>query len=128
MTIQQLRVFLQKYFCGCGRPEDAVERLRDLLALHPLYNNREKFEALVPDTGIEYLLLYMLDHMGLTSHGGTVGGGWLTDLGTQVLAALTVPGAFAASTVSCCIHGYSIDFENPEECLECRQYNRRNPT
>lgn len=33
-------------------------------------------------------MLYVLDRAGLTEHGGNVGGGWITPLGTDFLAFL----------------------------------------
>ena len=33
MTRHELRMFLSDWFCGCGRPEVALVRLRDLLVL-----------------------------------------------------------------------------------------------
>ena len=116
MTLPELRVFLQPWFCGCGSPDLAASRLRDLLALHPLHANREAFEALVPDDGLEMLLLYTLSHFGLTEHGGTVGGGWLTPLGAQVLEALHREAVtdFAAVAESSCVHGHDLESQCPD--------------
>lgn len=88
MTRHELRVVLQGWFCGCGSPELAAARLRDILALYPLYEHRTELEAMIPDAGIPELMLYTLDHFDLTEHGGTVGGAWLSDKGIDVLAAL----------------------------------------
>lgn len=135
MTRQELRVFLQGWFCGCGSPEKAVARLRDLLALHPLHSNRPAFDALVPDDGFQYLLLYTLDHLELTEHGGTVGGGWLTAKGQAVLEALNREQAdgFEALTASACIHGYAVgisdgDPDELEDCPECSKLNEPRQT
>ena len=123
-TLPQLRVFLQKYFCGCGQPESAVERLRDLLRWHHRENGGYKGrEAAVNDAGFEMLLLYFLDHMGLTEHGGSVGGAWLTAEGEGVLGALERLGEdVEPATQSCCIHGYAmgLDGGDAEECVECQ--------
>lgn len=121
MTIQELRVFLSEWFCGCGSPEDAAEALRKLLSLHPPYDHRKEFEAWIQDSGLAMLVLYTLDHFGLTEHGGTVGGGWLTDKGQAVLAALEAasPDHFAALESNWCIHGYSLG----EPCPECAKLN-----
>lgn len=91
MTRGELRDFLfEKWFCGCGDPAVAAEALRLLLRLHPLHEaeNRAQLERMVPGEGVRYLVLYMLDRAGLTEHGGTVGGGWLSPKGKEVLAAL----------------------------------------
>lgn len=111
MTRQELRVVLGEWFCGCGSPRDACRALRDLLALHPLYDNREALERMIPDEGVQYLMLYTLDRFDLTEHGGSVGGAWLTDKGKAVLSALEAEAEdnWEAVGESCCIHGYSMD-------------------
>jgi hypothetical protein len=126
MTRPELRVFLQEWFCGCGSPESAAARLRDLLALHPLYDHRPEIERLLPDVGIQELVLYTLDYFDLTDHGGTVGGGWLTDKGRAVLDALNRETADSYETLmaqSCC-HGYAVDDELME-CPECSKLNQK---
>lgn len=121
MTLQELRVILQEWFCGCGHPEVAAERLRDLLALHPLYEHRAELNALIPDEGIQYLVLYMLDRLELSEHGSSVGGAWLTDKGRAVLDAMNRESAagFGVIVESVCIHGYSIE-NDQEHCPECQ--------
>jgi hypothetical protein len=123
MTRQELRVFLQDWFCGCGAPEDAAETLRQLLALHPLHSNREAFDARVPDDGLQYLLLYTLSHFDLTEHGGSVGGAWLSDKGKSVLAGLEHEKAadnYETLFETSCAHGVSIE----EDCVECNPPKR----
>lgn len=124
MTRQELRVFLDGWFCGCGSPDEAARFLRDLLALHPLYDHRAEFVALVPDEGLQYLLLYTLDHFDLAEHGGSIGGQWLTDKGTAVLAALNreAEDGFEALNAEACMHGYGVDTEL-DQCHECGPLN-----
>lgn len=124
MTRQELRVFLSGWFCGCGSPTLAAERLRDLLALHPLHSNREAFEAFVPDAGIAELLLYTLDHFELTEHGGTVGGAWLSDKGKAILEALNLEADtdFEKLTGTFCIHGHQFG-GGPDDYEPCAQCN-----
>lgn len=126
MTRQELRVFLQDWFCGCGQPEAAADILRIILALHPLHSNREAFELLIPNDGLQYLLLYTLSSFDLTEHGGSVGGGWLTDKGHSVLAALEREKAddYGALFAMACIHGYAVETELME-CPECATLNKR---
>lgn len=121
MTRQELSVFFQEWFCGCGSPEMAAETLRMVLSMHPLYEHGAEFDALVPCEGLRMLLLYTLDHFELTEHGGTVGGGWLTDKGKAVLAALEREKSdnYAALFAQACIHGYAVEGE-AFECPECR--------
>lgn len=127
MTRPELRVFLQKWFCGCGDPTAATTRLRDILKLHPLYNHRDEFEALVPDNGLQYLLLYTLHHFDLTEHGGTVGGAWLTDKGKAVLEALNRESVddFQELLEQSCVHGYSV--ESGDELMQCEECSALNP-
>lgn len=79
-----------QFFCGCGSPESALEALHKILRCLPLYerDNQEAFEKLVPDDGVQYFILYVLDEMKLTEHGGSVGGCWLDDRGKDLLGAL----------------------------------------
>lgn len=123
MTIQQLRVFLNSWACGCGSPESAFEGLKAILELHPLHDHRPEIEALIPDERLEYLILYMLDHLDLTEHGGTVGGGWLTETGQAVLDALrTFP--MEDITRDSCSHGYAVETDELLQCPECGPMNR----
>jgi hypothetical protein len=110
MTIQELRVFISEWFCGCGDPSNAARVLRDILALHPLYEHRQELEQILPDEGLRYLMLYTLDHFDLTDHGSSIGGAWLTDKGRSVLDALhrEAP-AFERLSGMWCIHGYDTD-------------------
>ena len=127
MTRQALRVFLSEWFCGCGSPEAACRRLLDILALCPLYDNREAFKRLVPDDGIEMLLLYTLDHFDLIEHGVGIGGSWLTDKGTQVREALRREEGdeFETLTQQSCCHGYAVESDELMQCPECGPMNRR---
>lgn len=128
MNRQELRVFLQEWWCGCGSPEEASARLRDVLALHPLYEHRAEIDALIPDSGFQYLILYTLDHFDLTEHGGTVGGGWLTDKGKAVLEALNREAAsnYEALSENACMHGYAVETELMD-CPECAKLNQPKP-
>jgi hypothetical protein len=101
------------------------EVLCRLLELHPLYDHRDEVEAFFnKNTGLEYLVLYMIDHLELTEHGGSVGGAWLTDKGKAVMAALQrerVDG-FEALGEQSCMHGYSVETEL-QDCPECGPMN-----
>lgn len=120
MTLPELRVFLQKWFCGCGRPATAVEALRTILALHPLYEDGNCLETLIPNEGVLYLTLYTLDRFDLTEHGSGIRFGWLTDKGTAVLAALEREKAtdgYDTLFAPACVHGQLID----GACAECER-------
>lgn len=121
MTREELRIalFQDGPFCGCGSPEDACQALLDLLRIHPLYEHQEELAALAADSGQTMILLYLLDSMGLTEHGGTVEGGWLTAKGQAVLAALKAEAddCFEALTETHCIHGYDFD-DHEHDCMK----------
>ena len=76
-------------FCGCGCPDDALRFVGDVLEL---IGDRFEKESFVDDsakmfcdnTGLEYLVYYLLDNRGLIEHGGSVPG-WLTDYGKDFL-------------------------------------------
>lgn len=82
--------------CHCGRPEESHAFLIALLESF----DRGKF-GFEGDCGIErntrlisedpeqaaYLIAYMFDRLGLTEHGGVVGGSWLSQKGKEVIAA-----------------------------------------
>ena len=86
-------------FCGCGGPGLTASWLRDLLRLHDTASTdlsgtgtaRDTFwkEATGKSFGpVYYLIHYWLDDRGWTEHGGSVGGGWLTEKGRAVIAVL----------------------------------------
>lgn len=70
--------------CGCGDSEGAYDLVREILALTPFYDNREKLEALCPPAAL-HIVLSCLDGAGLIEHGGAIGGSWLTPKGSHYL-------------------------------------------
>jgi hypothetical protein len=118
MTREELRVFLSEWFCGCGRPQDAAAALSRLLRLHPLYDNGAEFESWIPDSGVQFLLLYTIDNHGLTEHGGGIGGGWLTGKGEAVRDALAreESDGFEALLEMHCVHGFDAD-DAAHDCM-----------
>lgn len=81
-------------FCGCGRPQTAMEYVR--ASLQNVSDKRnmtydewaaEKKKLFTSD-GQEYFMWYFLDNKGLTEHGGSVPG-WLTVDGEELLHDLT---------------------------------------
>lgn len=87
-------------FCGCGKPEDAIEYVRNALQIvddleklvwkkmmtYEAWEERKK--ALFTNEGAEYFMWYFLDNKELTDHGSSVPG-WLTEKGVELLADLT---------------------------------------
>lgn len=118
MTRAELRIYLDEWFCGCGNPGMAASALLSLLRLHPLHAHRPEIEAWIGDFGIEYLLLYTLDSQDLTEHGGTVGGGWLTEKGEAVRDALAreEQDGFAGLFAQHCVHGVDVD-DASHDCM-----------
>ena len=114
----ELRVLFADEFCGCGTPEAAWGTIQKLLSLHPLYDNQREFDKWYPDPGVQMLLLGRLDELRLTEHGGTITGGWLTDLGRAALAGLDREASddFIALSDGGCIHGF--DFTGTDhDCM-----------
>jgi hypothetical protein len=122
MTREQLRVELD-FFCGCGDPEAAARALLAILDLHPLYGHHKDFwEGLFGhDGGMGYLVLYFIDSLGLTEHGGSIGGAWLTAKGEALRDALRREQQLDDfeslwPDMGPCIHGYDVEGENTHNC------------
>lgn len=123
MTRQELRAFLQTWYCGCGRPQDASLFLLTILHLIPLYekDHRQTWNIRVQNNpGLNFFLLYTLNHFGLLEHGSSVEGSWLTGKGEAVMKALEVECRLDSFNTlhgdgPYCIHGYDIT-DNPHEC------------
>jgi len=72
--------------CACGNPEDGYALVRDLLALAPFYDHPAEVRDLIGGhDGAYHLVLSLLDHAGLTEHGSSIGGSWITKKGTHYL-------------------------------------------
>lgn len=127
MNRHELRIFLKDWFCGCGSPDMACDALRNLLEMHsiPYEQRKREIAELIPNEGIQYLIFYALDHFDLTEHGGTVDGAWLSDKGKAVLAALNRErfDNYDSLNENCCAHGYSIETDELNECIECAKLN-----
>jgi hypothetical protein len=91
-------------WCGCGSPDEVLGFIRDVLQAMNDWtqaNRRDdeaareaaqaRQDALLPRAGGMLVLsyLYMLGAHGLTEHGGSVYGSWITDEGERVLAMLS---------------------------------------
>lgn len=74
--------------CGCGIPEEAYALVRSLLSLTPFYKHLDAVDALLPDAATKHIVLSVLDSAGLTEHGTTIGGSWITPKGSFLLAVL----------------------------------------
>ncbi|WP_121701525.1 hypothetical protein [Streptomyces sp. E5N298] len=76
--------------CGCGNPDDAYILVRDLLALAPFYKDDgwRLAEVLTGGGAAHHIIMSLLDTAGLTEHGSTINGSWLTDKGAWCLQAM----------------------------------------
>ena len=85
-------------WCHCGDPEAAAFALRDMLAAFPAWEKRDaQAGAFGVHAGRALILRYVLDNLGLTEHGGSCSGAWLTKRGEGVLAALMTEEAIEAA-------------------------------
>lgn len=82
-------------WCGCGNAEAALDFMRDVLAAIGPCGKRDDWEGsrrrmseLIGEESngaLALSYLYMLDAVGLTEHGGSVWGCWLTEKGERIL-------------------------------------------
>lgn len=93
-------------YCACGVPESVVRLFYDVMnaiymkwAFHDrggtdeVDNWHAEIERLLKyekggENGLYWFFLYMLDHWGLTEHGGSVAGSWLSPDGDELFRAL----------------------------------------
>lgn len=91
------------HLCGCGSPEDTYEVIRRYLHIRKARFRDDLSYDLVKesynvnlhmdyDDSIQYgmlqFLAYVLDSYGFTTHGGGIGGCWLTEDGERLLTVL----------------------------------------
>lgn len=74
-------------FCGCYTPDAVIEKLEQGLIAFDR-DNQPTWESAVAWMDDNIVLVYLLDGLGLTEHGGSVGGSWLTDKGKRLLGVL----------------------------------------
>ena len=76
---------LDDVFCGCGLPDLAWQAIKEEL---DRVSQEHAKRSYLKDAGEWYVVAYLLDHLGLTEHGGSVGAAWLTIEGERALAFL----------------------------------------
>jgi len=89
-TIESLEQFWydEMRFCGCHAPAQVLKGLRDILQkLHSSLESAGTSEPYLPDDddATAWFMLYVLDAHGLTEHGGSIAGAWLTATGEELL-------------------------------------------
>ena len=116
MTREELRIFLDQFYCGCGNPRLASESLFSLLRRYERGHD-DNSKIVANDEGVMYLTLYWMTHFGLIDHGGSVNSSWLTELGTNVLHALAREASdeFESLHHVHCVHGFDIS-DNLHDC------------
>lgn len=79
-------------FCVCGNPEMVVEHLRQYLMLVKMSHDERVPDEYRLNTIDDFYLPYMYtaDKAGLTEHGGSVCGAWLTAKGKELLTRLNM--------------------------------------
>jgi hypothetical protein len=81
-------------FCGCGIPEEMTVHIGNLLAaIRERSDSKYTIDHIEEIAGSEmayWFAMYVLDAMGLTEHGGSVGGCWLTEKGKKLLEEINV--------------------------------------
>lgn len=88
---------LASFFCGCGDPEAVWEWVKTYLSMLNERSASRRDWPWKPETGPEYLSVYLLDHLGFMEHGGTVDCPWLLPAGEEALAFLSEHGSEWAS-------------------------------
>lgn len=68
--------------CGCGHSVDIGDDVINII----ISLGNKKFQEKAWDDKYEELILHLLDSKGLTEHGSTVYGSWLTDEGKNILS------------------------------------------
>lgn len=90
--------------CGCGCPDSTIEAIRDYLEIVRIRHTKddggfdracaimqEKFHHnYVCDDSLLQFMAYLLDDKGLTEHGSSINGAWLTDEGEVCLEVLNM--------------------------------------
>jgi hypothetical protein len=98
-SVANARWFEELKFCGCGDPEGTQDWLQRVLTSlkgspDPWVDWADRVAVLNSDLdAMRYFVLYVLDAMGLTEHGGSVGGAWLTAKGRKFLVELEADAA-----------------------------------
>lgn len=86
------------WWCDCGEPDEALEVLKEILNTFDGTGNDYHFTSLEKlnefdnkhGIGVSCLILYLLDHVGIIEHSGSVvSSAWLTFEGEKLKHKLT---------------------------------------
>lgn len=94
-SIINARWYEELKFCGCGIPEEVQDYIHDILAAMAERSDSgweiNKVNAVLGNIEMATaFVLYTLDAMGLTEHGGSIFGSWLDPKGRALLKELAV--------------------------------------
>lgn len=103
-------------WCGCGLPEETYRTLLFMLEWCKDHQPLESLRERITDEGARYWLLYDLDRLGLTQHGGSVDGSWLSEKGRAVMEALRLEDLDKLGDHDWCIHGFDI-MDDSHDCF-----------
>lgn len=71
--------------CGCGCPEEAYKAVHEMLKRAKTRSN-----MIDPDEAHVLFMAYTLDQLEFLDHGSSIYSAWLTDKGSELLAALDI--------------------------------------
>lgn len=72
-------------WCGCGQPKRVLDAMRSYLASFEDRGTDARFTPMFDDLAT-LMIAYRADELGLTEHGSSIFGAWLTDAGSRWLA------------------------------------------
>ena len=92
LTPINIRAYFHNAFgaCGCSEIGEMVISIKTLLEWCGEKGTRVRYSELYPDLGIFYLMVGLLDSLGLIEHGTAIRYPWVTREGKRFLEALNI--------------------------------------
>ena len=107
--------------CGCGDPAAADRLVIDLLTVFADWapDRARRVEELIGGSdGAQQIVLATLDHAGLTEHGGSVWGSWLTERGKWVLWAVEQAGGVDGLGAKLDVVGFPHEWDHKTKAMQ----------
>jgi hypothetical protein len=107
--------------CGCGDPEAADRLVIGLLAVFADWqpDRTQRVQELIGGTdGTQQIVLATLDQAGLTEHGGSLWGSWLTDRGKWVLWAVEQVGGVDGLGAKLDVVGFPHEYDPKTKAMQ----------
>ncbi|MFF7881032.1 hypothetical protein ACH40F_07860 [Streptomyces sp. NPDC020794] len=107
--------------CGCGDPETADRLVIGLLAVFADWDpdRVQRVQELIGGTdGAQQIVLAALDQAGLTEHGGSLWGSWLTDRGKWVLWAVEQVGGVDGLGAKLDVVGFPHEYDAKTKAMQ----------